>query len=75
MISSTLSYVVIFIVLAIFLILGIVLVKGGRMSKDQFLTARSTQTWKALGINFYVAGKYYISYFNLFFIFIFNFFF
>ncbi|OUM56554.1 hypothetical protein PIROE2DRAFT_18789, partial [Piromyces sp. E2] len=26
------------------------------MSKDQFLTARSTQTWKALGINFYVAG-------------------
>jgi Na+/proline symporter len=31
-------------------------VKGKKMSKDQFLTARSSQSWKALGINFYVAG-------------------
>ncbi|ORX56472.1 hypothetical protein BCR36DRAFT_161535 [Piromyces finnis] len=56
MISSTTSNIVIYITLAIFLVLGIALVKGRKMSKDQFLTARSTQTWGALGINFYVAG-------------------
>ncbi|ORX81546.1 hypothetical protein BCR32DRAFT_220143 [Anaeromyces robustus] len=56
MISNTVSNIVIYITLAVFLILGIALVKGRHMSKDQFLTARSSQTWKALGINFYVAG-------------------
>jgi len=56
MISNSLSNVVIYLTLAFFLIIGIVLVKGGKMSKDQFLTARSSQSWKALGINFYVAG-------------------
>jgi len=56
MISNTLSNSVIYVTLGIFLILGVALVKGGKMSKDQFLTARSSQSWKALGINFYVAG-------------------
>jgi len=56
MISTVTANVVIYLTLGLFLVLGIVLVKGGKMSKDQFLTARSSQTWKALGINFYVAG-------------------